>query len=63
VPIKTISAILGHSTVVYADDIYVEVAEEMAEEASAAIHAFVQRKSKIISGRASNVPAGGENDH
>ena len=32
VPIKTISAILGHSTVAFTDDIYVEVAEEMAEE-------------------------------
>ena len=63
VPIKTISAILGHSTVAFTDDIYVEVAEEMAEEAAAAIQAFVPRKGKIIPGRASNVPARGEDDH
>jgi integrase len=60
VPVKMISAILGHSTVAFTDDVYVEVAEEMAEEAAAAIEAFVPRKAP---GRASNVPAGGENDH
>ena len=62
VPVKMISAILGHSTVAFTDDIYVEVAEEMAEEAAAAIQAFVPRKSKSIPARASNVPARGEND-
>ena len=60
VPIKTISAILGHSTVAFTDDIYVEVAEEMAEEAAAAIQGFIPRQRTA---RASNVPAGGENDH
>jgi integrase len=60
VPVKTISAILGHATVAFTDDIYVEVAEEMADAAAAAIAAFVPRKAP---GRASNVPSGGENDH
>jgi integrase len=55
VPIKTISAMLGHSTVAFTDDTYVEVAEEMADAAAAAIEAFIPR-------RASTVPAGGEND-
>jgi hypothetical protein len=40
-----------------------EVAEEMAEEAAAAIQAFVPRKGKIIPGRASNMPARGGDDH
>jgi integrase len=59
VPVKMISAILGHSTVAFTDDIYVEVAEEMADAAAAAIAAFVPRKSPVC---ASSVPAGGEND-
>jgi hypothetical protein len=41
-------------------DVYTEVAQELANAAAAAIAAFVPRKS---TGRASNVPAGGENDH
>jgi integrase len=54
-PIKVISEILGHSTSAFTVDIYTEVAEELAEPA-AAIAAFAAR-------RASNVPAGGEDDH
>jgi site-specific recombinase XerD len=55
-PIKVISEILGHSTSAFTVDVYTEVAEELAESAAAAIAAFVPR-------RASNVPAGGEDDH
>ncbi|HEY6275268.1 MAG TPA: hypothetical protein VIX86_02955 [Streptosporangiaceae bacterium] len=44
-------------------DVYTEVAEELAEAAASAIAAYVPRKSKIVSGGASNVPAGGQNDH
>jgi integrase len=55
-PIKVISEIPGHSTSAFTVDVYTEVAEELAESAAAAIAAFVPR-------RASNVPAGGEDDH
>jgi integrase len=51
VDIKTISAILGHATVSFTDDVYVEVAEEMAESAASAIEAYLPR-------RGSNVTAG-----
>ena len=53
VDIKTISANLGHATVAFTDDTYVEVADEMREDAAAKVAAFVPR-------RASNVPAEGE---
>ena len=55
-PIKVISEIPGHSTSAFTVDVYTEVAEELAASAAAAIAAFVPR-------RASNVPAGGEDDH
>jgi integrase len=55
-PIKVISEILGHSTSAFTVDVYTEVAEELAESAAAAIAAFAPC-------RASNVPAGGEDDH
>jgi len=52
VDIKTISANLRHATVAFTDDTYVEVADEMREDAAAKVAAFVPR-------RASNVPAEG----
>ena len=45
VDIKTISAILGHATVSFTDDTYVEVAEEMEAAAAEAIAAYVPRRS------------------
>jgi integrase len=62
-PVKVVSEVLGHSTVAFTADIYVTVAEELADAAASAIEAFVPRKNKIVPGRASNVPASGENDH
>jgi integrase len=59
-PIETISAILGHATVAFTDDTYVEVADVMAEEPAAAIQAFILHTR---TGRASNVPAWGQDDH
>jgi integrase len=59
-PIKVISEILGHATSAFTADIYTEVAQELADAAAVAIAAFVPRKS---TGRASNVPASGENEH
>jgi integrase len=58
-PIKVISEILGHATSAFTADIYTEVAQELADAAAVAIAAFVPRKS---TGRASNVPASGENE-
>ena len=63
VDIKTISEMLGHSTVSFIDDVYTSVAEEMAEEAASTIAAYVSRRGKVAGGRASNVPAGGADDH
>jgi integrase len=61
VDIKTISAILGHATVSFTDDVYVEVAEEMEAAAAEAIAAYVPRRAAgAAQTRASNVPAGGE---
>jgi integrase len=45
VPIKTISSILGHSDVHFTDNTYVEVADEMFEDAAAAQVDLVPRKS------------------
>jgi integrase len=55
-PVKIVSAIMGHATSSFTMDVYVSVADELAESAASAIAAFVPR-------RASNVPAGGEDDH
>jgi len=43
-----------------AADVYVTVAEELADAATSAIEAFVLRKSKVVPVRASNVPASDE---
>lgn len=62
-PPKVISEVLGHSTVSFTMNTYTEVAQNLADAAASAIAAYVPRKSKIASDRASNVPAGGENGH
>ena len=62
-PIRVISEILGHPTSSFTANVYTEVAEELADAAAVAIASFIPRQSKITSGRASNVPAGGEDDH
>jgi integrase len=62
-PVKVVSEVLGHSTAAFTADVYVTVAEELAGSAASASEAFVPRKNKIGLGRASNVPASGENDH
>jgi integrase len=62
-PMKVVSEVLGHSTVAFTADVYVTVAEELAEAAASAIEAFVPRKGKIVSDCDSNVPASDGNDH
>ena len=44
VDLKTVSQILGHSTVAFTADVYAVVAEELEEAAAAAIEAIVPRK-------------------
>jgi hypothetical protein len=61
-PINVISDILGHATAAFTADVYTEVAEELADAAASAIAAYVPRTSKITPGRASPVPAEGEDD-
>jgi integrase len=56
VPVKAISEMLGHATSAFTADIYVEVAEELAEAAAVAIAAFIPRRAK-------SVPNGAVNDH
>lgn len=46
VPIKVISEILGHATAAFTSDVYTSVAEELAEQAAAAIAAFVPRRNR-----------------
>jgi integrase len=46
VDIKTISAILGHSDVHFTDNVYIEVADEMAEAAVAAQAGLVPRRAR-----------------
>jgi hypothetical protein len=41
VPIKTISAILGHSDVHFTDNVYVETTDEMLEDGAAAAEGMV----------------------
>jgi site-specific recombinase XerD len=44
VDLKTVSQILGHSTVAFTADVYAVVAEELEEAAAAAVEAIVPRK-------------------
>ena len=46
VDIKTISAILGHSDVHFTDNVYIEIADEMAEAAAAAQVDLVPRRKR-----------------
>jgi integrase len=46
VDLKTVSQIMGHSTVAFTADVYAVVAEELEEAAATAIEAFVPRRKK-----------------
>ncbi|MGH3395909.1 MAG: tyrosine-type recombinase/integrase [Streptosporangiaceae bacterium] len=43
---KVISQMLGHATTAFTMDVYTEVADELAEDAAAAIAAFVPRRAR-----------------
>ncbi|MFI6513571.1 tyrosine-type recombinase/integrase [Streptosporangium sp. NPDC050855] len=62
VPIKVISEILGHATSSFTSDVYTSVAEELSEQAAAAIAAFVPRQKRNTAVRAINVPSEASND-
>ncbi|MGW4426459.1 tyrosine-type recombinase/integrase [Streptosporangium sp. NPDC004631] len=62
VPIKVISEILGHATSSFTSDMYTSVAEELSEQAAAAIAAFVPRQKRNTAVRAINVPSEAGND-
>lgn len=59
VPIKFVSEILGHASVSFTMDIYAVVAEEMAEDATRRIAAFIPRQNRLSAVGASSVPSGG----
>jgi integrase len=44
-PVKVVSAVLGHATSAFTADVYVTVAEEVAESAAEAVAAYVPRRA------------------
>ncbi len=56
-PMKLVSDVLGHASVAFTSDVYAVVAEELAEQAAAAISAFVPRRQRSTAVGAINVPA------
>ncbi|MFK0125547.1 tyrosine-type recombinase/integrase [Streptomyces nigra] len=59
VPIKFVSEILGHASVAFTMDVYAVVADEMAEDATRRIAAFIPRQNRLSAVGASTVPSGG----
>jgi hypothetical protein len=53
---------LSHSTSPFTADIYIEVAEELADAAASAIAAYVPRRGKIVPGGVISVPSRGPDD-
>lgn len=62
VPMKLVSDVLGHASMSFTADVYAAVAEELAEQAAAAISAFVPRTRRPEAVGAINVPSGGKTD-
>jgi integrase len=58
VAIKFVSEILGHASVAFTMDVYAVVADEMAEDATRRISAFIPRQGRLTAVGASNVPSG-----
>lgn len=55
---KFVSEVLGHASVSFTKDVYAVVAEEMAEDATRKIAAFIPRQNRLSAVGASNVPSG-----
>lgn len=56
---KFVSEVLGHASVSFTKDVYAVVAEEMAEDATRRIAAFIPRQKRRAAVGAINVPSGG----
>lgn len=56
---KFVSEVLGHSSVSFTKDVYAVVAEELAEDATRRIAAFIPRQSRLSAVGANTVPSGG----
>lgn len=56
---KFVSEVLGHSSVAFTKDVYAVVAEELAEDATRRIAAFIPRQNRLSAVGASTVPSGG----
>ncbi|WP_405585362.1 tyrosine-type recombinase/integrase [Streptomyces sp. NBC_01092] len=56
---KFVSEVLGHASVSFTKDVYAVVAEELAEDATRKIAAFIPRQNRLKAVGAINVPSGG----
>ena len=56
---KFVSEVLGHASVSFTKDVYAVVANEMAEDATRRIAAFIPRQNRLSAVGASTVPSGG----
>lgn len=56
---KFVSEVLGHASSAFTKDVYAVVAEEMAEDATRRIAAFIPRQQRLSAVGAINVPSGG----
>lgn len=56
---KFVSEVLGHASVAFTRDVYQVVAEELAEDATRRIAAFIPRQNRLSAVGASTVPSGG----
>ncbi|MEU0433732.1 site-specific integrase [Streptomyces sp. NPDC006290] len=56
---KFVSEVLGHASVSFTKDVYAVVAEELAEDATRKISAFIPRQNRLAAVGANTVPSGG----
>lgn len=56
---KFVSEVLGHASVSFTKDVYAVVAEELAEDATRRIAAFIPRQNRLSAVGANTVPSGG----
>ncbi|MFE5852517.1 tyrosine-type recombinase/integrase [Streptomyces sp. NPDC056500] len=55
---KFVSEVLGHASVSFTKDVYAVVADELSEDATRKIAAFIPRQNRLRAVGASNVPSG-----
>lgn len=56
---KFVSEVLGHASVSFTKDVYAVVAEELSDDATRKISAFIPRQNRLSAVGASTVPSGG----